>query len=257
MYKVFTMDESITVRISGNSTSLTSTYSPVINVNGNSEIALVWLKTHNSGFTRDTENILINGSGNSMEILYNGYTLAIQIDPGIYNISQINSKICKTITDFAKDQPTYFSLTHANTHSKCRINCDQRINFGVANSLADTLGFEKKIYDKFTSKELYHQSNKINYYKSNHEYNSSIKVICNLVKGSFDNGQQSHSIYEFYPQESVKTEIVESPINLIYYKLKTAVIKKIKIDLVDEENKPIDNSNEKITVILHIRPIKS
>lgn len=79
--------------------------------------------------------------------------------------------------------------------------------------------------------------------------------MCNIAKGSFDNGRQSNAIYEFFPR--LETKIVETPNNLIYYKLKTAVIKKIKIDLVDEVNIPISNTDEQdVTVVLHIRPIK-
>jgi hypothetical protein len=42
----------------------------------------------------------------------------------------------------------------------------------------------------------------------------------------------------------------------MYYKLNTSVTRKIKIDLVDEENNPIKQNFEKITVLLRIRPRK-
>jgi hypothetical protein len=38
-----------------------------------------------------------------------------------------------------------------------------------------------------------------------------------IYKGSFDNGQLSPSIYEFFPCEKTGTKIIESPINLIYF----------------------------------------
>lgn len=50
---------------------------------------------------------------------------------------------------------------------------------------------------------------------------------------------------------------MEQPINLIYYKINTAVIRKIKIDFVDEDNNSIQNLDGKITVLLRIRPRKS
>jgi hypothetical protein len=85
---------------------------------------------------------------------------------------------------------------------------------------------------------------------------NSIKVLCNIVKGSFENGLHSNSIYEFFPKIS-ETRIVEIPINLMYYKLNTSVIRKLKIDLVDEENNPIKHNYENITILLRIRPRKS
>jgi hypothetical protein len=54
----------------------------------------------------------------------------------------------------------------------------------------------------------------------------------NIAKGSFENGQHSNSIYEFFPKVS-ETRIVETPTNLMYYKLYTDVINTINIDLVD------------------------
>lgn len=246
------MDQSITVRISGDSSSLTETFSPIINVNGNSEIALLMLKTSNTVFAENSRKIAINESNNCIEIIkLNKESFKYKIDPGYYSINKINNIICKKIND---DKATiYFSLTDTDNHTKCRINCDEPVNFDIENSLANALGFEEKTYNYFFKKDVYHQSENIIYAPN---YDSSIKVTCNIAKGTFNNGQQSCSIYEFFHQQSEGTQIVESPINLIYYKLKTAVIKKIRINLVDDENNIINNFKEQITVILHIRPIK-
>ena len=86
---------------------------------------------------------------------------------------------------------------------------------------------------------------------------NSIKVLCNIANGSFNNGFPSHSIYEFFPHERSGTKIIESPTNLIYYKLNTDVVNTINIDLVDQDNNRIHNFNEKITVVLHVRRCKS
>jgi hypothetical protein len=59
-------------------------------------------------------------------------------------------------------------------------------------------------------------------------------------------------MYEFFPEHS-KTSTVESPTNLVYYKLNTEVINSINITLVDHENKIIKNFDEKITIVLHIK----
>jgi len=77
--------------------------------------------------------------------------------------------------------------------------------------------------------------------------------MCNIANGSFDNSRQSHSIYEFVPTVRSGSKLVQSPTTLIYYELNTAIINSLTIDLVDQENRPIHNFEEKLTVVLHIR----
>jgi len=259
------MDESITIRMSENKSTLATTFSPVINVRGGSEIALVRLQTSNV-YAYD-KFIKINETNNRMNIensnLNNNmfYLIEIKIAPGNYLITDINKLIQNKLTEnniyfkskfdkFSIEKPSQFSLVTNDNGLTCRMYCNWGINLDIENSLASTLGFEKKSYVPNEKTDLYYQSEKINYSTA-----GSIKVKCNIAKGLVDNGQQSQSIYEFFPQQNLGNKIVESPINLIYYKLNTAVIKKIKIELVDEDNKNI-NSNQ-VTVILHIRSITS
>lgn len=243
------MDESITLRISGNGTSITSTYSPVINVNGGSEIALVCLKTSDNNFMKVSEKILVNESNNKITVLDRTQTdsFSLTIPHGTYTVNDISNYITKNSRD-------YFSLKLTDSRRKCKLQSNYIIDFRGKNSISNTLGFKNQLYDVLQSKDLYHESDIINFISIPV---NSIKAMCNIAKGSFDNGKQSHSIYECFSRQSLGTELVESPVNLIYYKLKTAVIKKIKIDLVDEENIPIKNSNVQVTVVLHIRPIRS
>jgi len=77
--------------------------------------------------------------------------------------------------------------------------------------------------------------------------------MCNIAHGSFDNRLQSHSIYEFFPSGRTGSKVVQSPPNLIYYRLNKTDINSITIQLVDQNNNPIDNFNETLTVVLHIK----
>jgi len=257
------MDESITVRMSENKSTLATTFSPVINVRGGSEIALVRLQTLNIS---NTPFIKINDTNNKMNIV-NSYLdnhifkIEIKIPPGNYLITDINKYIQYKVTGsnnyfnsefsaFSREIPSQFSLVTNDNGLTCRMYCNWNIQLNIEDSLASTLGFEKKNYLPNEKTDLYYQSEKINYSTA-----GSIKVKCNIAKGVVDNGQQSQSIYEFFLQQNLGNKIVESPINLIYYKLNTAVIKKIKIELVDEDNRIINS--DQVTVILHIRSIKS
>ncbi|KAE9543755.1 hypothetical protein AGLY_002151 [Aphis glycines] len=58
---------------------------------------------------------------------------------------------------------------------------------------------------------------------------NSIKVMCNIAQGSFNNHLQSHSIYEFYPSGRTGSK------------------------LVDLDHNPIDNFGEALTIVLHIK----
>jgi hypothetical protein len=141
---------------------------------------------------------------------------------------------------------------------KCQMDCNLDIEFNITNSLASTLGFEKKLYSCSPHNLLSLRSlGNIQYEINDNSINiNSIKFLCNIAKGSFENGQHSNSIYEFFPKIS-ETKIVEIPINLMYYKLNTSVIRKIKIYLVNDENNPIKHNYENITILLRIRPRKS
>lgn len=260
MSRIFTKDESITIRISGNNCSLTSTYSPVINIHGDSEIALLCLQIGNNVEKFKKKKILIDETNNGIRLTrrdVNSLPVDIRIPAGVYEIEDINNYITNYFEKNTTLGKLILKLSISDDHMKCRIDSNHNIDFNIENSIGSTLGFEKKLYSYFQERNLYHQSqNNIQYELIGYGIDvNSIKVLCNIAKGSFENGQHSNSIYEVFPK-LLETRLVETPTNLIYYKLNTAVIKKIKIDLVDEENNPIKNLNEKITVLLRIRPRK-
>ena len=59
--------------------------------------------------------------------------------------------------------------------------------------------------------------------------------------------------YEFFPSWRTGTNVIQSPLNLIYYRLNKTDINSITVQLVDQNNNPIDNCNETLTVVLHIK----
>jgi len=246
------MIESITVSMSGKISTLSSTYFPSINLYENSEIALLCLHTYNM-FPN------VNETNNNIRIIKNHCNLDIKIPFGCYEIEDItqyisnqihkdNEQINSVETATYNYDPIDFTMHTDITSMKCIINCNYPVDFTDKNSLASLLGFKNKVYGKGG----FRSSNNININAVN-----SIKVLCNVANGSFDNGLQSHSIYEFFPHERSGAKIVESPNNLIYYKLNTEVLSTININLVDQENNIIHNFDEKVTVVLHIRRCKS
>ncbi len=244
------MYESITLSLTGNDTTLSANYFPSLNVNEDSEIALICLQTFNS-FPN------INSTNNRLEIEVIGDTdnrfienakFVYEFEEGYYDIDDINNKIGKELLTFNKLKRTYLSFSMIMDHIDFRthIRCDGRLYFDIPNSIGSVLGFEKKKY--FSRDDLHRSEKAVNLNTIN-----CIKVLCNVSQGSFNNHLQSHSIYEFFPTGRTGTKVTQSPLNLIYYKLNKINIDSITIQLVDQNNKPIDNFNETLTVVLHIK----
>ena len=250
------MQESVTLSLNGNTTSLSAKYFPPINVYEDSEIALLSLQTYNA-FAN------INESNNSFEIFVpteNVYEapkrVYIGIRIGCYEFEEIKDSILKDIDEANKIlynekilDPIDFKISINKNTFKTRITCNYIINFDVRNSLASILGFKKIKYTLGKTDNIEIESEKsIDINPVN-----TIKVMCNIARGSFHNSKPSHSIYEFFPNQISGTKIVETPNNLIYYPLTTSIIDSINIDLVDQELRPLHDLNERVTIVLHIK----
>lgn len=241
------MDEAVTLSLTGNKTSLSANYFPPINVHEDSEIALLCLQTYNTfpniNETNNRMAILIQDN----EMLGKDENFNIEVPVGFYEINDLVKYIMSRIDEHNKtaDKKIDFKMSVMENEYLMKIKCNHPLKFNVPNSIASIFGFDKTPYasnQEITSEKLI-DINPIN----------SIKVICNIANGSFSNSQPSHSIHEFFPAGTTGTKIVERPSNLIYYKLNTPVIDRVHIELVDQDQNPIHNFREKITVVLHIR----
>lgn len=94
------------------------------------------------------------------------------------------------------------------------------IDFSVENGIG-SLAFERKIYERHVrviSNNIV-DINKI----------SAIDIMCNVVDGSFTNGEPSHILYHFYPNVPPGFKIVEVPDEKIYMPVNTSVLNNIII----------------------------
>jgi len=243
------MYESVTLSLSGNSTILSVNYFPALNVYEDSEIALLCLQTFNS-FPN------INSTNNRLEIEIipslshrrKMKTFEIILEEGCYEIEDINNKITKELFHFNNQYETQltFNVSIDPVDFRTYIKCNGIVKLNISNSIASVLGFKKSSYKP--SHEAHRSEKSVNLNTIN-----SIKVMCNIAHGSFNNQLQSHSIYEFFPSGRTGTKVVQSPLNLIYYRLNKTDINSITVQLVDQNNNPIDNLDEALTVVLHIK----
>lgn len=133
---------------------------------------------------------------------------------------------------------------------KAKISCSTSIYIGDSfhdNILKKIFGFsQNKIIPKNTQEE----SNGI--VKITNQ--DVIRVECNISSGSYVNGNQSHSIYEFATNKiGLGYKIIEQPKNLIYLPITVRRLNHIEISLVDQDGAPVDLRGEIATCRIHIK----
>jgi len=142
------------------------------------------------------------------------------------------------------DYVSWFELKANNRTLKCIMSCSDDIDLSVGNSIATLLGFKNNVY---TSGSSYESENIVNIMKIN-----NIKVDCNLVTGSFCDGEPSQTIHEFYPSVPAGYKIVEVPRHTVFYALNTRSVTRVSITLKDQNDCLINLRGEPITVRLQI-----
>jgi hypothetical protein len=206
-----------------------------------SEIALLCLQTYNSiPNINETNNTICFQKDEKLELC---------LRPGCYEIEDVINEIkyqLKIKTNSEQQKNIDLDMWVDKHDFRCNIKCDSLIYFPVTNSLASVLGFTQSTYEN--AKHGIRSEKAVNINSVN-----SIKVICDIAQGSFNNNDPSHSIYEFFPTVESGAKIVQSPSNLIYYPILNSTIDSIRVNLVDQENNPIQNFEEKLTIVLHIK----
>ncbi|KAE9522393.1 hypothetical protein AGLY_017224 [Aphis glycines] len=195
------MQESVTLSLTGNTTTLSVHYFPPIDVYDDSEIALLNLQTYNTfPNINETNNHFEIHLVNPDRLLNNNKfpTCFITLKKGCYDIKDIKNQILAQINNFNNDleyleiEKITFDIGIDQVDFRTTIFSNGTICFNVENSIAPLLGFEKKNYEHYIDG---HRSQKV----SNLNIVNSIKVMCNIAQGSFNNHMSSHSIYEFSP----------------------------------------------------------
>lgn len=84
---------------------------------------------------------------------------------------------------------------------------------------------------------------------------NAIKILCNIVTGTYDNGQLSHIIHEFFPTVPAGFKIVESPQSVIYLPINTKLINNITFKIVDQDGDLLNFRGETITIRTHLKSV--
>lgn len=222
--------------LSGKGSELKCDIFPPIQLNDHEkwELGLIDFTTFNS-----IPNI-VDGVNN---VLYYGTDGKIRLPTGSYEIADIATYVNDYLI---KHNDNIQIIIKANNNTlRSEIFSNVQLDFNQSNSLGTILGFAEGILEP----NIWHSSTlPISIVQV-----EIIRLVCNLVSGSFNNGIEGHIIHEFYPTVPPGYKIVEIPTNVIYLPLNTTEIHNITVRLEDQKGRKINFRDEIITLRLHLR----
>lgn len=205
--------------------------SPIDVSSGEWEMGLIELTTYNS---------IPNIETGKNDKLYYGDGKVISVPEGSYEIEDLEKNIISQLPKTVK-----FSLKPNNNTLKSELFCSEKIDFSKKDSLAQTLGFKNQIY---IANETHVSQLPVDIIKVN-----SIRIDCNVTRGSYINGIEGHTIHEFFPVEPPGYKIVELPRNVIYLPVIGQRINNLTVTLKDQDGNLVNFRGERISVRLHLR----
>lgn len=232
MFAVFIM---LTISLTGNSSELSCDIFPSLEVDRRTQLCFLSLQTNNSIPNIDSGCNTIGFHSST------GKVTIITIPTGSYELQSLTS----VIESLLPNDITSFRLKANGNTLKCLLKCSHVIDFTVENNISKLLGFKNEIYSANT---LHESSNIVGITKVN-----CIKIDCNLISGSFDDGLPSQTIHEFFPVVPPGYKVIEVPKHLVFYPLNTSTISRVNITLKDQSGCLINLRGEPITVRLLIK----
>jgi hypothetical protein len=204
------------------------------------KIGLLSIATYNS-----VPNIE-SGVNNAFHFTHNGASKSVLLPTGTYEIKDIEAALR---VEMLKLNVKFFILSD-KVLQKCVIKCGKiNIDFTKKNTFRSLLGFKSAILkfspDKDTTEHI--ADNLVNMNSIN-----SINVDVDIAEGTYKNGVQSHSIYQFTPKVPTGYKIFLLPSNIIYYNVTRNVIDSIRVRFTDQRGQLVNFRKEVITVVLHL-----
>ena len=240
--------ESHEIIVSSNKTNFRTKFNPPLELDKNKhyEMALVNLETYYSFANITSRNNSFRYSPDGGATWYR-----CKLSEGTYELQDINDEIQRCMISnghWDADNEEYFVSVEANLSTLraiLDISNGYQVDFGVRNSLGSVLGFENRVYDRYTEGE-----NIVNILSIN-----SILVNVDCIQGSYVNGTHSPTIYSFFPNVSPGYKIVQNPKNLIYLPVTLSTISSLEVTLTDQNEKMLNLRGETVTIRFHIKSV--
>jgi hypothetical protein len=228
---------SLTLTLSGNTSTLAANYFPPIELDENSQYVcgLVDFQTFMSipNVTEKNNRFYYHSEPKSfIEIPVGCYEISEIID---YLVPRLQSKNVKLIMKVNKN--TMY----------CGLWCDVDVDFRQQNNIGSIFGFENRL---LKSSETHLSSKPVNVSNLN-----VIKFECNITSGAYSNSKSVHTLHEFFPLVEKGYKLVEVPRNIIYLPVIVHTIHNLVITIVNQNDELVDFRGETITLRVHIKKL--
>lgn len=162
---------------------------------------------------------------------------------GAYELQDLERYVVETCS--RANIPLDFKLKANNNTLRSEIFSSRSIDFTRTANIAAMLGFKPRVLEP----NKWHISDTVvNIIRVN-----IIRLVCNIVRGSYDNGVENHILHEFPLAVDPGYKIIETPSNVIYLPINTNRIQSIVIRLEDQDGNLVNFQNEVISLRLHSR----
>lgn len=170
----------------------------------------------------------------------------VTLPEGSYELDQIVEYISKkasklhNITDVS-------IVANLNTLKIELITQSTTVRFPKFNSIGKLLGFSKEYYPP---NELHISDMPVTISSVN-----EINVECNIINGSYRNGQKCQTLYSFYPEVPPGYKISERPSQIIYLPVSVREINNITLRLTSQSGELINFRGEEISIQLNLKKL--
>lgn len=232
---------SYTFTLSGRSSDLKCYFNPPIYLGSESEfeMALLNFESFNSIPNVDENNNILKYEE------YPGKWDEIIFPVGVYDIDDIANYVNRYLEE--KQSNNRILIRGNNNTQRVSIKTTCNIDFDIQNSICSLLGFKQM---KLNKNKSYMSDHIVNINKVN-----AIQIYCNLVSGSYNNGEPVHVLYHFFPKVPAGFKIIESPQQPIYLPVSGSMISFIEVRILDQSGEQVNFREEEITVSLHLRKL--
>ncbi|XP_039299241.1 uncharacterized protein LOC120355044 [Nilaparvata lugens] len=128
---------------------------------------------------------------------------------------------------------------------KCSFKCDCQLRFSSDDSIGKLLGVKSNRIIKPNLEAKSDDALKL-------DRPNVVRVLCDIVHGSFTNGVQDHVLYEFYPIIDPGYKIAIIANTVVYLPVDSKRISSITLQIVDESGRLVNFRNEQINITLHL-----
>lgn len=211
-------------------------YPPLELTDGDYVLGLVDLTTYNS---------IPNIEKGVNDKFYYG-SQEITIEEGSYEIEAIEHYIRGKI-HVTDGTSAPFLLKANNNTLKTEIKSNVPIDFTKPNTIGPLLGFSSQV---LKPRQRHTSDSPVNIVRVD-----TIRVECNIVRGAYVDGKESHLIHEFYPLVEAGYKIVVQPQTVIYLPVNTKRISTISVALRDQDGRLLNLRGESLSVRLHLKKL--